>query len=377
MADVGGGALMRERSVASIPSKFETILHDGGRENDAFWSRTHRFTYTDNEMPGAGQYFRPRHAELVGPSYSQKGYTGMVSRSSRFVGARLTNAPPPGTYDPRRGFNAINKKREYSVAKHSSMFARPIVLPEHTTGRSAHIEPGPGAYNTAQDFLAPEKKGKHMPFGGSSVRFTHQKHILAGEEEDNSGPPAPGSYDPDSINRVTGALQAIHSELPIAAFKSRTGRKFDDLRHSQDDMVTLKPHPSMGPSLGIHVDIRSALPCKTITPGPGAYEPYIADQLLTLDKIRHSSMFSRTNQDRFGRPLDQKAEHSVTPGPGTYEHAAGMSPQKSQVSMAAFVSTALRGGLCERSTGQPGPAYYNPSLANKRSFHLNANGRWV
>ena len=27
--------------------------------------------------------------------------------------------------------------------------------------------------------------------------------------------------------------------------------------------------------------------------------------------------------------------------------------------------------------GQPGPAYYNPAIPNKKSFHLNAIGRWV
>lgn len=34
--------LMRQRAVASIPSKFETVLHEGGRERDGFWNRTHR-----------------------------------------------------------------------------------------------------------------------------------------------------------------------------------------------------------------------------------------------------------------------------------------------------------------------------------------------
>ena len=86
--DVSACALMRQRSVASIPSKFETILHEGGREKNAFWCRTHRFTYSDNEMPGAGQYHKPTNPEREAPSYSQKGYTGMVSKSARFVPLR-------------------------------------------------------------------------------------------------------------------------------------------------------------------------------------------------------------------------------------------------------------------------------------------------
>eukprot|EP00961_Rhodomonas_salina_P053930 724071-Rhodomonas_salina.2 len=44
--------LLRQRSVASIPSKFETVLHQGNQEQNAFWSRTHRFAYGDNELPG-------------------------------------------------------------------------------------------------------------------------------------------------------------------------------------------------------------------------------------------------------------------------------------------------------------------------------------
>jgi hypothetical protein len=48
--------LLRQRAIASIPSKFETVLHEGGKEKDAFWSRTHRFKYQDDEMPGPGTY---------------------------------------------------------------------------------------------------------------------------------------------------------------------------------------------------------------------------------------------------------------------------------------------------------------------------------
>jgi hypothetical protein len=90
--------LLRQRAIASIPSKFETVLHEGGKEKDAFWSRTHRFKYQDDEMPGPGTYalkLAPgnvpaifwhgvrcsllRTAERFAPSYSKKGYTGISS----------------------------------------------------------------------------------------------------------------------------------------------------------------------------------------------------------------------------------------------------------------------------------------------------------
>jgi len=364
--------------VASIPSKFETILHEGGREKNAFWNRTHRFTYTDNEMPGPGQYFKPNNPERVAPSFSQKGYTGMISKSSRFVPMRRATAPPPGTYDPTGGFKAITDKRDYSVVNYTSMFAKPIVAPDYIKGRR-HVEemqPGPGAYNTAGNALASNRPGKRLAFNGSSARFGAEKR-KKGDEDEELGPPAPGSYDPEKMNKLTGAMQKLYTNVPSAAFNSRTGRKYDELRKSKDEGISeLKPHPSLGPSLGILVDIRSSSPTKA-QPGPGTYEPFIADQLLTLDKIRHSSMFSRTNLDRFGKPLEKKAEAFVTPGPGTYNWQK-RKVEKTQASMAAFVSTSDRTGLGEPLVkGQPGPAYYNPSLPAKRSFHLNANGRWV
>jgi hypothetical protein len=31
---------VRQKTVASIPSKFETVLHEGGHEKNAFWCGT-------------------------------------------------------------------------------------------------------------------------------------------------------------------------------------------------------------------------------------------------------------------------------------------------------------------------------------------------
>ena len=218
-----GSALMRQRSVASIPSKFETILHEGGRENNAFWNRTHRFTYTDNEMPGAGQYFKAQNPERIAPSYSKKGYTGMISKSSRFVPMRRATAPPPGTYDPTGGFKAITDKRDYSVVNYTSMFAKPIVAPDYIKGRRNQeiVEPGPGTYNVHGELRSSVKNGKKMPFSTSSTRF---RHHIAGDVDGYAGPPAPGAYDHESINKITGAMQSLNSNVPSASFNSRTGK---------------------------------------------------------------------------------------------------------------------------------------------------------
>ena len=92
--DVSAGALMRQRSVASIPSKFETILHEGGREKNAFWCRTHRFTYSDNEMPGAGQYHKPTNPEREAPSASL-GLAGGLAQQHVDSGSRDGPAVTP------------------------------------------------------------------------------------------------------------------------------------------------------------------------------------------------------------------------------------------------------------------------------------------
>jgi len=132
-----GGALMRQRSVASIPSKFETILHEGGRENNAFWNRTHRFTYTDNEMPGAGQYHKAGNPERVAPSYSQKGYTGMVSKSSRFVPLRrasgsLDQIPARAREQPLHTRPPLNTRvQQYTLAPASRETSLNYTRPEY------------------------------------------------------------------------------------------------------------------------------------------------------------------------------------------------------------------------------------------------------
>lgn len=360
--------LLRQRSVASIPSKFETVLHQGNQEQNAFWSRTHRFAYGDNELPGPGTYVpaaRPGDA----PSFSKKGYTGMASKSRRFAIQKRATAPPPGTYDADAGFRALVDKRDFSAALVTGPFAKPVFTTDHSQRKqSKNMTPGPGQYNMTE--LRRPTNSKAVPFNSGADRFTAKASGSTGvEEEDSSGP---GSYDYDAINRQTGAFQIKTGAS--AAFRS-TVKRVASASDRQSDLANLRPHPSMGPSLGIQVDIRGGLNSAE-APGPGYYDPNAADHLLTLDKIRHSSMFSRTNVDRFGKPFVAKASHYDTPGPGYYDQNGSFVPAKAEASHPAFVSTTDRmfgGG----GRGAPGPAYYNPVAPSKKSFHLNANRRWL
>ncbi len=124
-------------------------------------------------------------------------------------------------------------------------------------------------------------------------------------------------------------------------------------------------------------------------PGPGHYEPYGGEAALSLERLRHSSAFSRTSLDRFGRPVVPKAQHVPTPGPGAYAvppaglvAAASGGAAGASGATAVFVSATARQSSLEPGAGGtrvavPGPAYYNPALPSRKSFNLNSARRWV
>jgi len=371
---------MRQRAVSSIPSKFETVLHEGGRERDGFWNRTHRFNYTDNELPGPGTYTAPQSAEPTSTSYSKKGYGGMISKAPRLPKQRRATAPPPGSYNPDRCFRYLNDKKDVSKGA-TSGFAKPIV-PDSVKQlrRKGPDGPGPGQYDPGawQAAKAASKNMKSAPFMTGSERWA-VKYTIVKKGQDAEGMGDEKVEEPVDLDlSKTGAFAEILSKkIPSAAFSSRTGRKFEREKGSSTVVDLLKPHPSLGPSLGIQVDIKPAVvrPPEEV-PGPGSYEPHLSEQLLTLEKLRHSSMFSRTTLDRFGRPLQPKAQHIVVPGPGAY-NTVEQEPLRTEASMSSFVSATERQAVAARRGVAPGPAYYNPSLAGKRSFHLNVSRRWL
>mmetsp|Transcript_21202 Transcript_21202/g.47802 ORF Transcript_21202/g.47802 Transcript_21202/m.47802 type:complete len:367 (-) Transcript_21202:148-1248(-) len=363
-------SLAKQRSVASIPSKFETILHEGGKEKDAFWTRTHRFSYTDNELPGPGQYYKPKTNNL-NPSQSVKGYTGMVSKSQRFARPRRATAPCPGSYDPVSGFLAVKSRKDFNFGA-SRAFCQPIVSPDYVKGRRANDTsgPGPGQYQVNVEITSPRYWGKKVPFSSGTQRFHELKKAYGSGE-------GAGEYDYESIARITGAFNELNKKVPSAAFRSRTGRKFDYMRASKDNPLdTLKPHPSLGPSLGIHVDIKPNQLKPEMMPGPGYYDPRAAEEFTSMQRMRHSATFVPSTLDRFGQPIVRTAKYNPTPGPGAYEVLKDRS-QKVEATMSAFVSSTERDVDIKPRTVAPGPAYYNPNVTNKKSFHYNSNHRWV
>ena len=79
--------------------------------------------------------------------------------------------------------------------------------------------------------------------------------------------------------------------------------------------------------------------------------------------------------DRFGQPLRPKRAKSGVPGPGAYT-VSGEKREKLPVSGAVFMSESKRDDSFLSKA--PGPAFYRPViLPKKKSFHLNAERKWV
>ena len=175
-----------KRASSSIPSKFETTLHQGTEEKKAFGSRVHRFREHDDPLPGPGSYHRSttlvRDAATCG-SVSQRGYsTGFVSRSDRFnktTAVVSALAPGPGSY---RSYNTANTvpARDFRQAATQAIFApptHPSAAGRGDVASSAREVPGPGHYDikhresTAQMSDARLLSGCAAPDGDASVNL--------------------------------------------------------------------------------------------------------------------------------------------------------------------------------------------------------------
>mmetsp|Transcript_80686 Transcript_80686/g.216254 ORF Transcript_80686/g.216254 Transcript_80686/m.216254 type:complete len:227 (-) Transcript_80686:867-1547(-) len=225
----------------------------------------------------------------------------------------------------------------------------------------------------------PKSYGKAVPFNTHAERFEPQKPASSTDEIVEASTP-----DYDAINRITGAFSKVWTSrpLPSSVFRSRTGRVFDESHQPLPDpsLQRLKPHPSLGPSLGIQVDIVPHSPQRDRRdePGPGHYQG-TAGSVPSLDGLRPSCMFARSGVDRFGQPLAPRAAPNDTPGPGSYnpvpKGAAG------PAAACVFASASARTSEVEPSAAVrlavPGPAYYNPALPGRKTFNLNAARRWV
>lgn len=332
-----------KRSHPSIPSKFETTLHVGQRERDAFGGRTVRFQPPDNELPGPGNYHKMssfvKDPETC-PSVSKLGYGGgFVSKTKRFSDTAELNAaamPAPGSYTTP-DFIRSKAAHDYNRAKTSANFARPRKFRD-----SKMIDfrpaPGPGEYEQ-RSFTAPTTKRKYTRSTDMSSTFKSASKRDSYLSRDN-GVPAPGAYDTPEAPSVPGGT--ILKSIP-------------------DRLKALYPAAHMG------------------VPGPGSYKSRAPGlEVRVKEPDRASSFFSNTQHDRYGRPYVRKVTTGDTPGPGAYTADVTAEAPRLTAASATFLSASDRGAdPFRKAVRPPGPAFYKPEPVGRKSFLLNAAQRWV
>lgn len=359
----GGAVVYRERTAASIPSKFETVLHMGPREKNGFWGRTLRFTESDNELPGPGAYAAATSSfENNSESFSKKGYgNGFVSKTKRASPAIRTRAPGPGQYD----LVGIRPTREndFNRAAATSSFA-PGKQVSSLGGRKTTDVPGPGQYNVGEATTFTEHtKAKTI---GTSKPFNTTGAQLSSVAKATAMLPAPGAYE------QRGMAEQL-SALPSSAFCSGATRPWEPpVESAQAQALRGIEHPAIKPQqIGYRKDKAQA------TPGPGTYEPKI--DIETFKGAPTSSMFD-PHLDRMGNSVrpNRKKKMEPPPGPGHYhENIHDRQDEPVLVSSSFFMSNVARIRGPDPELLPPGPAYYNPDNVSKKSFHLNARQRWL
>ena len=330
-----------KRTTASIPSKFETTLHTGVRELNAFGNRTYRFHVDENENPGPGSY-QPtrgtmiRSADTCG-SVSRKGFgVGFVSKSLRFNDQSALEAaePGPGQYETRAHLSKM------AVMRGRGSFAPP----RHWHGQLMATEtlPGPGHYDPYSVATTRSANRIHL-FGENAASSSFASRSKRGFDPHAEGP-APGAYDPQKVTDLASRhVVTMGSAASQATFRSKTTRG------------------------------ERMQPCET--PGPGSYDG-MTKAPRRLRRIMPSSMFSNVGQDRFGNPYVRKTAMEMNPGPGTYSRDDDQTRGRALASSSYFMSNTRR-GLTHLGGRPPGPAFYKPTVQGKKSFLLNASRRWT
>jgi len=336
------------RKPCSIPSKFEPKKSMGKKEKNAFGGRTERFTTKSTSQPGPGYYHKPlsyvKSAETNG-SVSARGYTSMISKSSRFNIYEniksLNDAMLPGP----ASYNVVNVQGTGLAEKDKnqfpqSMFAKPRRYRDDKV-EVRDAEPGPGAYELNPTLIADvinRKQGSSF-FKDGSKRFRRQK-----PQTDH----APGSY---NVGSAMDAMDDYGMKDTGASFRSKSNRG------------------------EFFVKNRAC-------PGPGDYKPEKSDNILlkTSDLTHQNPAFCKSSCDRFGNfEGNTQKGGDPSPGPGWYEQGDAQTINQEGAS-SAFRSGSQRlgGGLKKDRYKPPGPAYYNAKpLPTKKSFHFNLEQKWV
>jgi hypothetical protein len=205
-----------------------------------------------------------------------------------------------------------------------------FVPPQHSSPIKPQPVPGPGSYDPK------------VPHPKPPVATTWQSKTKRTDNVSNSDAPSPWHYHPDDH-----MIRSNSQELTRAFKQPLHARRFQVNLYDPHSQVAEEP-----------------------TPGPGHY----LDQS-SMESHPVNASFPRPDVDRFGHLLRPKRARSGVPGPGAYEVTRELK-ERQPVCGAAFMSESKRDG--RGMAKAPGPAFYRPTIvAKKKSFHLNAERKWL
>eukprot|EP00946_MAST-07B_sp_MAST-7B-sp1_P000428 g428.t1 len=371
-----GASVERDRAKATIPSRFETVLHHGPTESDGFGSASQRFRYAENSAPGPGAYGKDSQAstfvwnpELKG-SISKKGYGGLVSKTNRFSNRAMleaANMPGPGGSRKRPPKSMLFSRTDFSRGTVSANFARPRRYRDEPVVDDNRI-PGPGSY------ASHKAKGSAMAgcasgFRSKTSRFKYELGVpFVG--------PGPGAHNVEGAVRFKQAQG--RSSGPQSSFRSQSKRG--------KQMILSKGIPGPG-SYHANVSADEAAKQKQAlnnllskAPVGGIRVLGQKQRRLISEQKRDGLHFGSLGSDRFGKPYARKTTQDPVPGPGAYGNHTQDTRPRALASSSAFLSETKRGIDAQLGGGggkPPGPAFYRPRLKMKKSFMLNAAKKWV
>lgn len=254
------------KSAPSIPSKFETVLLKSPSQ-DGFGVRTHRFSFSDSEVPGPGAYsyrgptplgfrFTSRRSQKIASTPGPGAYNAPVKRIRvmRPFKPHLKRpevvTPGPGSYDPllRR------RRRRYPVSK----------VPRCPVQR--YFGPAPGTYDVAWSDMRVRSRGKTSPSFQKSSRERLEPFVDAR--------PAPGAI-PITSPMARRQPKPFPGPGDYDAFNV-----VDHLNHSSSMFSNLRPRFKTTPT--------------STTPGPGWYEA-LGTPKQRKNKVPFVSSSSRTS----------------------------------------------------------------------------------
>jgi len=347
-----GGVIKKRRPIysrdvdsatpASMPTKYQNVLHRDNLEKKGFSSRTTRFLEPrGTEVPGPGAYAEipfaqeaptPR-ASSQGPVQVLRGRGAFASRTPRLPHASKAQGfvpPGPGAYQQEE----VKKEERPTPVFQLPGAGNPWKYYEAPA-------PGPGY------FLGTD--GGVPPIGWTAVASAFGQEKRGGAQSDSG--PGPGSYeqalDKESLRATTFASSQQHAlqmEEKFLATEGKLRRKGLEILQDEKDTKQL---------------------------GPGEYTPRI-------NAVRGRSHFNVKGHSSFQIGLSQcpRKMRSASPGPG--EYFEGISEQLEAPSSPLNFMISATDRFKEGASLAPGPAYYSPQKkTGKQSFHLNLQNNWT